>query len=90
MIAQRERIDAKVKQAFTDLLGDAEPGRRVLGIDDDEVEGEGLAQIGQMRFQRPASGLADNITEKSKTHARLQARSARRTGQGAGYDAYRA
>ena len=39
VIARRHHVDAPVEQLIADLARDAEAGRRVLGVGDDEVDG---------------------------------------------------
>ena len=51
VIAGRHHVDAPVEELIADLAGDAEAGRRVLGVGDDEVD---LMVIDQPRPGRGA------------------------------------
>ena len=70
VVAQRDDVGAGLQQIHEDRFRDAEAARRVLAVDDDEVEGEAPAQAGQRVDDRLAARSADDVAEKQKTHSR--------------------
>ncbi len=67
MIAERHRIGARIDEVLIDRFGNAEPARRVLAIDDDEIQRPVANKAGQTLRDRGASGLADDITDKKNS-----------------------
>jgi hypothetical protein len=68
MIAGGDAVDAGGIEALTDLVGDAEPGRRVLAVDGDEVEGEGITQARNFLDHRVAARPTEDIAAKKHPH----------------------
>ena len=61
VVAGGDDIDAGVIKGLADLGGDAEAARRVLAVDDDEVELKPPAQVRDMFKHCLAAGFADHV-----------------------------
>ncbi len=61
MVAGGQDVGAGLVQLAGEALGQPEPGRRVLGIDDREIDREVALQPGKMRLDRVAPGAPDHI-----------------------------
>jgi hypothetical protein len=64
MIAERDGVGAGIEQLLIDRLGDAEAARRVLAIDDDEIERPVPDQSRQAVRDRDAAAAADDVSDK--------------------------
>ena len=70
VVAQRQTVRPGHEQLARRVLGNAETTRGVLGIDHYEIEFQVALQARQVIAQPVTSGLADDITEKSQSHAK--------------------
>ena len=70
VVAQGQAVGTGHEQLARRVLGDAETARGVLCIDHHEIEFQVALQAGQVIAQPVPSGLADDITEKSQSHAK--------------------
>ena len=61
VVAGRDAIDAGEEQRVADFFVDAEAAGRVLAVDDDEIEREGFAQIGDSFDDAGAPRPADDV-----------------------------
>ena len=70
MVAGGDDIDPGGIELGADLVGDAEAMRRVLAIDDDEIERELTPEARHMRDHNLAARAADDIAAEQEPHAR--------------------
>src|SRR5205823_1773461 len=68
VIAGGQDIDFGVVKFAAEAFGQAAAGRRVLGIDDDQVEGEPTTQGRHVLFYGLTAGPSDNIATKQDFH----------------------
>ena len=81
VVAQRDRVDARLLQLGDDLRRQPRPRRGVLGIGDDQIEPLLNNQTGQRPLDDFPSGLADDVADEEKAH-RLTSRFVRRGSRG--------
>ena len=67
MIAERHRVDADGKEFLEQALGEAEAARRVLAVDDDEIEPPAGAQNGNLLKDGGASRPPDDVANEQET-----------------------
>ena len=79
MIAAGQNIDAGGEKIVGDIARDAEAAGGVLAIGDDEIDGEPLAQAGQLGREHVAPGPADHIADEKNPHALIFQTYARRS-----------
>ena len=82
VIAGGQDIDFGVVKFAAEAFGQAAAGRRVLGIDDDQVEGEPTAQGRHVLFYGLTAGPSDNIATKQDFHTGPRAGDSLRSGAG--------
>jgi hypothetical protein len=68
VVAERDCIGAGIDEFIVDDLGDAEAARRILTIDDDEVELPIGNERGQPFDHDGPPRAADNVADKKNTH----------------------
>ena len=68
VVARRDHICARVKDAVRGLLGDSEPSGGVLAIDDHQVGLVALAKLRHHRGQPVSPGPADHVTDEQQPH----------------------
>ena len=68
VIAGGQHIDFGIVKFAAEALGQAPARRRVLGIDDDQVEGEPTTQGRHVLFYGLTAGPSDNIATKQDFH----------------------
>jgi hypothetical protein len=61
VVAERDRVRSGREQLLGELRRDPDAVRDVLAVEDDEVDGELVAQRGQPLLDRPATGRADDV-----------------------------
>jgi hypothetical protein len=61
MVAGRQEVGAGIVEFAGEALGQAEPGRGILGVDDRDVDREVALQPRQMRLDRIAPRAPDHI-----------------------------
>jgi hypothetical protein len=64
MVAGRHHVDAPAKDLIADLAGDAEAGRRILGVGDDDVDLMMIDEGGQPAPDELAPRAADNVSDE--------------------------
>jgi hypothetical protein len=64
VVAGSEDVNPQLEQFFRDLRGDAEPGRRILTVCNDQVDGVVSHQRRQPFFYDIAARPAKNVTNK--------------------------
>src|SRR4051794_14118904 len=64
VIAERDDVDARLEELPRDLGRDAEPARRVLAVDDDEVGRVLLPDPRQEAEQRPPARRAHDVADE--------------------------
>ena len=67
MIAERHRVDADGKEFLEQVLGEAEAARRVLAVDDDEIEAPAGAQNGNLLKDDGAPRPPDDVADEQET-----------------------
>ena len=70
MIAERHRVGARGEEVLEDRLREAEAARRVLAVDDDEIEFPAIAQQRNLLDERGAPGPPDNVANEQETDHR--------------------
>jgi len=70
VVAERDRVSARVCQVAVDLLGDAETTGSVLGIDDHAIQRPALPQLGKPIANDGSARTPDHIAKKENAHAR--------------------
>jgi hypothetical protein len=68
MIAERDRVRAGIDEFLIDRLSDSKTARRVLAIDDHEVELPVAHQGGQTLVDHAASAAAHDIADEQNSH----------------------
>ncbi len=69
MVSGRDDVAARRIKLLADLVGDAEAVRRVLAVDDDEIESEGTPQVRLLRHHGIASRAPNHVAAKQQPHA---------------------
>ena len=64
VVAERDHVDAGVEELIGDLRRDSEAPRRVLAVDDQEVEAQPIAQHGDQPEQRAAAKASDHVSDE--------------------------
>ena len=67
MIAERHGVDADGEEFLENGLGEAEAARRVLAVDDDEIEPPAGAQKGNLLKDRGAPRPPDDVADEQQT-----------------------
>jgi hypothetical protein len=68
VVAQGDRVGARIQDLIADRLGDAEAAGGILAVDDHAIELPAVAKPGQALDHRIAAGPPDDVTEEEKTH----------------------
>ena len=64
VVAERDHVDAGGQHLAGDLRGDTHAAGGVLAVDDHEIGGKPVAQIGQERQQRALPDPADHVAHE--------------------------
>ena len=78
VVAEGDHVGARLEDLLRRLRGDADPARRVLAVDHDEVGHPLGAQAGHRRRQPLPAGLADDVPYEEETHQRRSVEQLRR------------
>ena len=68
VIAGRHHVDAPVEQLVADLARDAEAGRRIFGVGDDEVDGVVVDEGAEALPDELAAGAPDDVADEEDAH----------------------
>jgi hypothetical protein len=68
VVAGGDDVRAEVEELFGDGWGEAEAAGGVLAVDDEEVDGVGLEEVGQVLVHNVPAGGAEDIAYKQNLH----------------------
>src|ERR1700678_1786638 len=68
VVASRDDVGAEVEEFFRDGWRDAEASGGVFAVDDEEIDGVGFKDVGQMFVDDVAAGGAKDIADKEDVH----------------------
>ena len=74
VIAERHRIDADGAEFLEDRFGEAEAARRVLTVDDDEIEPPAGAKEGNLLQDGGAARSPDDVADEEQANHRSRTR----------------
>jgi hypothetical protein len=68
VVAGGDDVGAEVEELFCDGGGDAEAAGGVLSVDDEEVDGVGFEDVGEVFADDVAAGGAEDVADKKDVH----------------------
>ena len=71
VVAGGDDVGAEIKEFFCDGRGDAEASGGVFAVDDEEIDGVGLKDVGQMFADDVATGGAKDVADEEDIHCEI-------------------
>jgi hypothetical protein len=71
MVAERDHVGPGREDPVCELAGDTRSVRRVLPVDDAEVDRELLPEPGQPIFDRTAAGRSEDVGDEEESQRRV-------------------
>ena len=68
VVAGGDDVRAEVEEFFGDGGGDAEATSRVFAVDDEEVDGVGFEDVGEMLAYDVAAGRSEDVADEKNVH----------------------
>ena len=68
MVAGGDDVGAEIEELFCDGRGDAEATSGVFTVDDEEVDGVGFEDVGEVFADDMAAGGAKDVSDKKDVH----------------------
>ena len=71
MVACGDNVGAEIEELFCDGRGNAEAASGVFAVDDEEIDGVGLKDVGQMFADDVSAGGAKDVADEEDIHCEI-------------------
>ena len=71
VVAGGDDVGAEIEEFFSDGRCDAEAAGCIFAVDDEEIDGVGLEDVGQMFTNDMAAGGAEDVTDEEDIHCEI-------------------